>query len=43
VLTRLEQLSHAEVSAIMGISIAAIESLLHRARANLRTQLDKKQ
>ena len=43
VLTRLEQLSHAEVSAIMGISIAAIESLLHRARVNLRTQLDKKQ
>lgn len=42
VLTRLEQLSHAEVSAIMGVSIAAIESLLHRARTNLKNILENK-
>lgn len=39
VLTRLELLSHAEVSAIMGISITAVESLLHRARINLKNRL----
>jgi RNA polymerase sigma factor (sigma-70 family) len=41
VLTRLEQLSHAEVSDIMDLSVAAVESLLHRARMNLRKILEK--
>lgn len=42
VLTRLEQLSHAEVGAIMGVSVAAIESLLHRAKTNLKHALQNK-
>jgi len=42
VLVKLEQLSHAEVSAIMGISVAAIESLLHRARTKLKYILENK-
>lgn len=42
VLARLEQLSHAEISAIMGVSIAAIESLLHRARTTLKNTLENK-
>jgi RNA polymerase sigma-70 factor (ECF subfamily) len=39
VLTRLEQLSHAEVGQIMQVSIPAVESLLHRARVNLKNYL----
>lgn len=41
VLTRLEQLSYAEVSEVMGISVPAVESLLHRARVSLRKILEK--
>ena len=40
ILTRLEQLSHAETSQIMNITIPAVESLLHRARLNLRKILE---
>lgn len=40
VLTRVEQLSHAEVSAIIQITVPAVESLLHRARVNLRKILE---
>lgn len=42
VLTRLEQLSHAEVSEIMKVSVPAVESLLHRARINLRKIMEDK-
>lgn len=41
VLTRLEQLSHADVSEIMNLSVPAVESLLHRARMSLRKILEK--
>jgi RNA polymerase sigma factor (sigma-70 family) len=41
ILTRLEQLSHAETSNIMKITIPAVESLLHRARLNLKKILGK--
>ena len=39
VLTRYEQMSHAEAAEVMGVSIKAVESLLHRAKANLRKKL----
>jgi RNA polymerase sigma-70 factor (ECF subfamily) len=39
ILTRLEQLSHADVSEIMGLTVPAVESLLNRARTNLRKTL----
>ena len=42
ILTRLEQLSHAAVAEIMGITVPAVESLLHRGRVNLKKLLDKK-
>jgi RNA polymerase sigma factor (sigma-70 family) len=41
ILTRLEQLPHATVGEIMQISIPAVESLLHRARVNLKKILQK--
>ncbi|MEN9525288.1 MAG: hypothetical protein RLZZ256_672 [Bacteroidota bacterium] len=40
ILTRLEQLSHAETSNIMKITVPAVESLLHRARINLKKFLE---
>lgn len=42
VLTRLEQLSHAEVGQIMQVSVSAVESLLQRARENLKKFLGPK-
>jgi RNA polymerase sigma-70 factor (ECF subfamily) len=41
ILTRLEQLSHAETGEVMNITVPAVESLLHRARINLRKQLEQ--
>jgi RNA polymerase sigma-70 factor (ECF subfamily) len=40
-LHKLEGLSYQEVSEIMGNSIAAVESLMHRARLGLRKILEK--
>jgi RNA polymerase sigma-70 factor (ECF subfamily) len=39
-LNRLEGLSYQEISDIMKLSIASVESLLHRARKNLRKTLE---
>ncbi len=39
-LNRLEGLSYQEISEIMNLSIASVESLLHRARKNLRKTLE---
>lgn len=39
VLTRLEGMGHKEVSEIMGTSVPAVESLLQRAKLNLKKQL----
>jgi RNA polymerase sigma-70 factor (ECF subfamily) len=39
VLTRLEGLGHKEVSEIMGNTVPAVESLLQRAKLNLKKQL----
>lgn len=41
VLSQYEQMSNAAVADVMGISVLAVESLLHRARANLRKNLEK--
>ncbi len=41
ILTRLEQLSHAETGQIMNITVPAVESLLHRARLRLKKILEK--
>ena len=38
-LNKLEDLSHKEMSEIMNVSVPAIESLLHRAKMNLRALL----
>lgn len=40
-LHKLEDLSYLEISEIMGMSLAAVESLMHRARQNLRKILEK--
>jgi len=39
-LNRVEGLSYQEISSIMNLSIASVESLLHRARKNLRKTLE---
>ena len=39
ILTRYEELSYQVAAEVMGVSIKAIESLLHRAKANLRKEL----
>ncbi|MCP4451665.1 MAG: sigma-70 family RNA polymerase sigma factor [Planctomycetes bacterium] len=39
ILTNYEQLSQAEVSKIMGNTVSAVESLIHRAKHNLRQKL----
>jgi len=39
VLTHFEQLSHADASQIMGNTVSAVESLIHRAKQNLRQYL----
>jgi RNA polymerase sigma-70 factor (ECF subfamily) len=39
VLTRLEGLGHKEVSEVMGNTVPAVESLLQRAKLNLKKQL----
>ncbi len=40
ILATYEQLSQAEVSQIMGNTVSAVESLIHRARKNLRLSLE---
>lgn len=40
ILARVEQLPHASVGEIMGITVPAVESLLHRARLNLKKILE---
>ena len=40
-LHKLEDLSYQEVSEVMGTSVAAVESLLHRAKQNLKKILEK--
>lgn len=40
VLTRLEGLNHKEVSEVLGTSVPAVESLLQRARVNLKKELE---
>lgn len=40
-LHKLEDLSYQEVSEVMGTSLPAVESLMHRARQNLRKMLEK--
>lgn len=40
VLTRIEGLGHKEVSEIMGTTVPAVESLLQRAKLNLKKQLE---
>ena len=40
ILTTYEQLSQAEVSQIMGNTVSAVESLIHRAKKNLRVSLE---
>jgi RNA polymerase sigma factor (sigma-70 family) len=39
-LNRIEGLSYQEISAIMQLTVASVESLLHRARKNLRKTLE---
>ena len=39
-LNRIEGLSYQEISDVMKLSVASIESLLHRARKNLRKTLE---
>jgi RNA polymerase sigma-70 factor (ECF subfamily) len=40
-LHKLEDLSYLEISDVMKTSIAAVESLMHRAKQNLRKMLEK--
>ena len=40
-LNKLEDLSYKEVSDIMKTSVSAVESLLHRAKMNLRKELER--
>ncbi len=40
-LHKLEDLSYQEVGEVMNISVSAVESLMHRAKQNLRKTLDK--
>ncbi|AEI47883.1 RNA polymerase sigma factor [Runella slithyformis] len=39
ILTQVEDLSYAEAAEVMNITVAALESLLHRAKQNLRKRL----
>lgn len=39
-LNRIEGLSYQEISEIMNLTVAAVESLLHRSRKNLRSMLE---
>ncbi|UYQ94361.1 RNA polymerase sigma factor [Chitinophaga horti] len=41
VLHKLEGLSAKEIAAVLEISLASVEGLMHRAKANLREQLEK--
>ena len=40
-LHKLEDLSYQEVSDVMQTSVAAVESLMHRAKQNLKKMLEK--
>jgi RNA polymerase sigma-70 factor (ECF subfamily) len=40
VLSRVEGLNHKEVSEVLGTSVPAVESLLQRAKLNLRKKLE---
>lgn len=42
-LHKLEDLSYQEISEVMKTSVAAVESLMHRAKQNLRKMLEKEQ
>lgn len=42
VLHKLEGLSYLEIATVMGNTLPAVESLMHRARLNLRKILEKK-
>jgi RNA polymerase sigma-70 factor (ECF subfamily) len=39
-LNRIEGLSYQEISEIMNLTVASVESLLHRARKNLKKTLE---
>ena len=39
-LHKLEQMSYAEISDVLGVSLSAVESLMHRARQNLKKTLE---
>jgi RNA polymerase sigma factor (sigma-70 family) len=41
-LHKLEDLSYQEISEVMNTSVSAVESLMHRAKQNLKKTLDKK-
>jgi RNA polymerase sigma-70 factor (ECF subfamily) len=40
-LNKLEDLSYQQVSDVMNTTVSAVESLLHRAKQNLRKELEK--
>ena len=40
-LHKIEELNHAEIAKIMGVSVSAVESSMHRGKVNLRKQLHK--
>lgn len=42
ILSQLEHLGNQEIAAVMETTVGAVESLLHRAKANLRNILEKK-
>ena len=42
VLNKYDDLSYNQTAEVMGMSISAIESLIHRAKTNIKKQLDKK-
>lgn len=42
-LNKLEELSYQEVSEVMNISVSAVESLMHRAKQNLKKILEKEE
>ncbi|GAA4338727.1 RNA polymerase sigma factor [Flaviaesturariibacter amylovorans] len=42
VLQKLEGLGQAEIAAVLGTTVSAVESLLHRAKQNLRKQIERR-
>jgi len=41
-LSRIEGFDHAEIGAVMGLSVAAVEALIHRAKKNLHKELSRR-